>query len=198
MIVGLILHKQFCPLKIPQILSSHLTFNFLSSLRVPIKPLLFLKIFQFAPFTDPSPKKNEFFFSFFFATWTTNYCDAWQLPVFLCLLGDFSRELSWISRDSGFFLPPSLSKECHLFLFPLSKSFRKHGFFLSFWKRFIWSLFNFPGWGGGIWTGFGSGSGEFEHLYYYMTNFCNLIGLEQWYFSLIWNTYMWKLQPFCR
>ena len=22
-------------------------------------------------------------------------------------------------------------------------------------------------------------------LYYYMTNFCNLIGLEQWYFSLI-------------
>ena len=33
-------------------------------------------------------------------------------------------------------------------------------------------------------------------LYYYMRNFCNLIGLEQWYFSLIWNTYMWKLQPF--
>ena len=24
-------------------------------------------------------------------------------------------------------------------------------------------------------------------LYYYMRNFCNLIGLEQWYFSLIWN-----------
>ena len=30
-----------------------------------------------------------------------------------------------------------------------------------------------------------------------MKNFCNLIGLEQWYFSLIWNTYMWKLQTFC-
>ena len=28
------------------------------------------------------------------------------------------------------------------------------------------------------------------YLYYYMKNFCNLIGLEQWYFSLIWNTYM--------
>ena len=25
----------------------------------------------------------------------------------------------------------------------------------------------------------------FVHLYYYMVNFCNLIGLEQWYFSLI-------------
>ena len=34
-------------------------------------------------------------------------------------------------------------------------------------------------------------------LYYYLRNFCNLIGLEQWYFSLIWNTYMWKLQTFC-
>ena len=34
-------------------------------------------------------------------------------------------------------------------------------------------------------------------LYHYMRNFCNLIGLEQWYFSLIWNTYMWKLQTFC-
>ena len=33
-------------------------------------------------------------------------------------------------------------------------------------------------------------------LYYYMRNFCNLIGLEQRYFSLIWNTYMWKLQTF--
>ena len=33
-------------------------------------------------------------------------------------------------------------------------------------------------------------------LYHYMRNFCNLIGLEQWYFSLIWNTYMWKLQTF--
>ena len=30
-----------------------------------------------------------------------------------------------------------------------------------------------------------------------MRNFCNLIGLEQWYFSLIWNTYMWKLQNYC-
>ena len=28
------------------------------------------------------------------------------------------------------------------------------------------------------------------HLYYYMRNFYNWIGLEQWYFSLIWNTYM--------
>ena len=34
-------------------------------------------------------------------------------------------------------------------------------------------------------------------LYHYMRNFCNLIGLERWYFSLIWNTYMWKLQTFC-
>ena len=38
---------------------------------------------------------------------------------------------------------------------------------------------------------------EFWFLYFYMRNFCNLIGLEQWYFSLIWNTYMWKLQTFC-
>ena len=37
----------------------------------------------------------------------------------------------------------------------------------------------------------------FHDLYYYMRNFCNLIGLERWYFSLIWNTYMWKLQTFC-
>ena len=29
-----------------------------------------------------------------------------------------------------------------------------------------------------------------------MTNFFNLIGLEQSYFCLIWNTYMWKLQTF--
>ena len=36
----------------------------------------------------------------------------------------------------------------------------------------------------------------FHLLYYYMINFCHLIGLEQWYFSLIWNTYMWKLQTF--
>ena len=28
-----------------------------------------------------------------------------------------------------------------------------------------------------------------------MRNYCNLIGLEQWYFSLIWNAYMWKLHP---
>ena len=33
--------------------------------------------------------------------------------------------------------------------------------------------------------------------YYYMRNFWNMIGLEQWHFSLIWNTYMWKLQTFC-
>ena len=33
--------------------------------------------------------------------------------------------------------------------------------------------------------------------WFVMRNFCNLIGLEQWYFSLIWNTYMWKLQTFC-
>ena len=25
----------------------------------------------------------------------------------------------------------------------------------------------------------------------------NLIALEQWYFSIIWNTYMWKLQNYC-
>ena len=36
----------------------------------------------------------------------------------------------------------------------------------------------------------------FQLLYYYTRNFCNLIGLDQWYFSLIWNTYMWKLQIF--
>ena len=34
-------------------------------------------------------------------------------------------------------------------------------------------------------------------LYYHTKNYYNLIGLEQWYFSLIWNTYMWKLQTFC-
>ena len=34
-------------------------------------------------------------------------------------------------------------------------------------------------------------------LYYYMRNFCDLIGLEQWYFNLIWNTYRWKLQTVC-
>ena len=32
------------------------------------------------------------------------------------------------------------------------------------------------------------------HIPYYFRNFCNLIGLEQWSFSLIWNTYMLKLQ----
>ena len=26
---------------------------------------------------------------------------------------------------------------------------------------------------------------ELKYLYYYMRNFCNLSGLEQWYFSLI-------------
>ena len=38
---------------------------------------------------------------------------------------------------------------------------------------------------------------EFEILYYYMRNFCKLIALERWYFSLIWNTYMSKLQNLC-
>ena len=42
------------------------------------------------------------------------------------------------------------------------------------------------------------GKYSFCNLYYNMRNFCNLIGLEQWYFSLIWNTYMWKLQTLCR
>ena len=36
----------------------------------------------------------------------------------------------------------------------------------------------------------------FKGLYYYMRDYCNLIGLKQWYFSLIWNTYMLKLQTF--
>ena len=31
-------------------------------------------------------------------------------------------------------------------------------------------------------------------LYHFMRNFCNLIGLEQWYFSLFWNVYKWKLE----
>ena len=39
--------------------------------------------------------------------------------------------------------------------------------------------------------------GKFQRLYYYVRNFYNLIGLEQWYFSLMWNAYMWKLQTFC-
>ena len=34
---------------------------------------------------------------------------------------------------------------------------------------------------------------EFHSLYYYIRNFCNLIGLEQWYFSLIWNTVFIRL-----
>ena len=34
---------------------------------------------------------------------------------------------------------------------------------------------------------------KFQCLYYNMRNFCNLIDLEKWYFSLTWNTYMWKL-----
>ena len=38
---------------------------------------------------------------------------------------------------------------------------------------------------------------QLDALYHYMRNFCNLLGLEQWYFSLIWNTYMWKLQTLC-
>ena len=29
-----------------------------------------------------------------------------------------------------------------------------------------------------------------------MRNFWNLIGLELWYFSLIWNTYKWNYKPF--
>ena len=40
-------------------------------------------------------------------------------------------------------------------------------------------------------------SKRLSKLYYYMRNFCNLFGSEQWCFSLIWNTYMWKLQTFC-
>ena len=31
---------------------------------------------------------------------------------------------------------------------------------------------------------------KFQRLYYYIRNFCNLILLEQWYFSLICNTYI--------
>ena len=48
-----------------------------------------------------------------------------------------------------------------------------------------------------IYTRFLFRSFSFPVLYCYMRNFCNLIGLEQWYFSLIWNTDMWKLQTFC-
>ena len=35
----------------------------------------------------------------------------------------------------------------------------------------------------------------FRSLHYYMKSFCNLIAfIEQRYFRLIWDTYMWKLQ----
>ena len=33
-------------------------------------------------------------------------------------------------------------------------------------------------------------------LYYYKRNFYNLIGLEQWYFNSIWNTYMYMWKTF--
>ena len=33
-----------------------------------------------------------------------------------------------------------------------------------------------------------------ERKYYCMRNFYYLIGLQRWYFSSIWNTYVWKLQ----
>ena len=32
---------------------------------------------------------------------------------------------------------------------------------------------------------------------YYLRHFCNFIGSEQRYFSLIWHTYMWKLKTLC-
>ena len=57
------------------------------------------------------------------------------------------------------------------------------------------------GWPGGAWAPFHllvQYLRALSGLYYYVRNFCNLIGLEQWYFSLIWNTYMWKLQNYCR
>ena len=38
----------------------------------------------------------------------------------------------------------------------------------------------------------------FRRLHYYIKSFCNLIAfIEQRYFRLIWDTYMWKLQTFC-
>ena len=37
----------------------------------------------------------------------------------------------------------------------------------------------------------------FQNLYYYMRNLCNLIGLEQWYFSLIWNTLLHEMFVTC-
>ena len=39
-------------------------------------------------------------------------------------------------------------------------------------------------------------SNFFLNLYYYVRSFYNLSGVEQWYFSLIWNTWMWKFEPF--
>ena len=42
--------------------------------------------------------------------------------------------------------------------------------------------------GGGLQSGIIVKVRQYRHfflLYYYMRNFCNLIGLEQWYFSLI-------------
>ena len=39
---------------------------------------------------------------------------------------------------------------------------------------------------------------KFQPLYYYMRNFCNFIGLEQWYFSLIWNTLHVKITNLLR
>ena len=36
--------------------------------------------------------------------------------------------------------------------------------------------------------------GLLERKYYCMRNFYYLIGLQRWYFSSIWNTYVWKLQ----
>ena len=49
----------------------------------------------------------------------------------------------------------------------------------------------------GTWQLISLGKKVLATLYYYIRNFCILIGLEQWYFTLIWNTYMWKLQTFC-
>ena len=65
-----------------------------------------------------------------------------------------------------------------MFVIPLHGN-REGGVFLEFWGRDAPDV---------LW---------FQPLYYYIRNFCNLIGLEQWYFSSIWNTYMWKLQTFC-
>ena len=33
-------------------------------------------------------------------------------------------------------------------------------------------------------------------IIFYMKNYSNFIGLEQWYFGLIWKTYMRKLPTF--